>query len=141
MPQSVTLDYRGDIAIIRIENPPVNALGQAVRDGLIAALDTALASGAGAIVLTGGGRAFSGGADIREFGKPLEAPDLSVVIARFEASAKPVVAAIHGVALGGGLELALGCGYRVASADAQVGLPGPNWVCCPAPAERNGCRG
>ena len=114
----------GNVGVITIDSPPVNALGQAVRSGLIDALDQGLAdTGAGALVLMGAGRTFTGGADIREFGKPPSPPALHDVIARYEASPKPVVAAIHGTALGGGLELALGCHYRVARGSAPLGLP------------------
>ncbi len=123
MSEAVSLEIRGDVAVVTINNPPVNALGQAVRAGLDDALAKAIASSAVAIVLTGGGRAFSGGADIREFGRPLAAPDLTEVMARAERSPKPIVAAIHGVALGGGLELTLSCAWRVATPDSQVGLP------------------
>jgi 3-hydroxyacyl-CoA dehydrogenase len=114
----------GDIGVITIDSPPVNALGQAVRVGLIEALDQGLADhGTRALVLMGAGRTFTGGADIREFGKPPAVPSLHDVIARYEASQKPVVAAIHGTTMGGGFELALGCNYRVATADARLGLP------------------
>jgi 3-hydroxyacyl-CoA dehydrogenase len=124
MTQFVSVDYHGDIALIRIQNPPVNAISHGVRAGLVAALDVIAQSDAKAIVLTGDGRGFSGGADISEFGgQPTGGPDFDEIIERFERSAKPVVAAIHGIALGGGLELALGCAYRVAAADAQLGLP------------------
>ncbi|MFZ2869909.1 3-hydroxyacyl-CoA dehydrogenase NAD-binding domain-containing protein [Zavarzinia sp.] len=115
---------RGRVAVISIDSPPVNALGQAVRQGLLDRLAQAEAdAGVGAIVLTGTGKAFSAGADIREFGKPAQPPSLPDVINAFETSAKPVIAAINGVALGGGLELALGCHYRVAGAFASLGLP------------------
>lgn len=117
----------GRVGVITIDNPPVNALGQAVRQGLWEALESALADNqAEAIVVLGGGRTFPAGADIREFGQPIEAPDLSDVIHAFEACDKPVVAAIHGTALGGGLEVALGCDYRVAIASARLGLPEVN---------------
>ncbi|MGQ0662820.1 MAG: 3-hydroxyacyl-CoA dehydrogenase NAD-binding domain-containing protein [Pseudomonadota bacterium] len=122
MPVEYTLN--GRVGVILVDNPPVNALGLATRRGLIDALDRGLADeGATALVLAAAGRTFMAGADIREFGKPPQPPDLREVIARFEASAKPVVAAIHGTGLGGGLELALGCHYRVAARDARVGLP------------------
>ena len=114
----------GNVGVITIDSPPVNALGQAVRSGLIDALDQGLAdTGAGALVLMGAGRTFTGGADIREFGKPPSSPSLHDVIARYEASPKPVVAAIHGTTMGGGFELALGCHYRVAAGNARLGLP------------------
>ncbi len=123
MSDPVTIEQRGDVAVIRLDSPPVNALGHAVRAALVQALDAAAASGAAAIVLSGAGRAFSGGADIREFGKPPQPPLLTDVVERLDQCPKPVIAAIHGVALGGGFELALGCAYRVAGPGAQVGLP------------------
>ena len=123
-----TVDYArdGTTAVITFSNPPVNSFSHAVRGALLAALDRAAADpGVRAIVLTGAGGQFSGGADIREFGTPasLAAPRLHDVIAACEGSAKPVIAAISGVCLGGGFEIALGCHFRVARADARVGLP------------------
>ncbi|MBP7438986.1 MAG: enoyl-CoA hydratase/isomerase family protein, partial [Acidovorax sp.] len=106
--------------------PPVNGLGHALRSGIVAALDQALADPqVQAIVLTGSARAFSGGADVREFGTPKagQEPTLPSVIRALDGATKPVVAAIAGVCLGGGLELALGCHYRVALPDASLGLP------------------
>ncbi|PWR18022.1 3-hydroxyacyl-CoA dehydrogenase NAD-binding domain-containing protein [Zavarzinia compransoris] len=124
MSELVHYARQGDVGVITIDSPPVNALGQAVRAGLAARLAEALADeGAKTIVLTGAGKAFSAGADIREFGKPPAGPSLPEVIDAFELSPKPVIAAIGGVALGGGLELALGCHYRVASPFASLGLP------------------
>lgn len=120
---SVSLRREGPLALIEIDNPPVNALSHAVRQGLMDAIGEAAATDAGAVVITGKGRAFSGGADIREFGQPPLGPGLPEVIDAVEACAKPVVAAIRGVALGGGCELALGCHYRVAAPDARIGLP------------------
>jgi 3-hydroxyacyl-CoA dehydrogenase len=120
----VTVARRDGVAVISIDNPPVNALSHAVRAGLVAALDEALAdSTVRSVVLTGADRTFSAGADITEFGKPIASPELGDVISRFEQSEKPVVAAIRGAALGGGLELALGCHYRIATHDAKCGLP------------------
>jgi len=128
MSLNATGDYRvdGGVAVITLANPPVNGLSHAVRSGIAAALERAEADPAvRAIVLAGARGLFSAGADIREFGTPAAAaePTLGDVIARVEASAKPVVAAIAGTALGGGLELALGARFRVASADAKLGLP------------------
>jgi 3-hydroxyacyl-CoA dehydrogenase len=115
---------RDGIAVITMNNPPVNGLGNALRARLLEHLKKADADPAvRAVVLIGGGKAFSGGADIREFGKPREKPDLSDVNDFQDAMQKPLVAAIAGFALGGGLELALACHYRVAAAGAQLGLP------------------
>lgn len=123
---SVNTEVRDDIAILTLANPPVNGLGLSARQGLVDALDAAVADPAiRGIVVTGGTRAFSGGADIREFGTPqaTQEPSLPTVIEAFERSPKPVVAAIEGMALGGGLELALGVHHRIADARAQIGLP------------------
>lgn len=120
----VTTERRGSIAVIVVDNPPVNALSQAVRQGLDEAVAAAQAEEAvQALVIAGAGRTFIAGADIREFGKPPQPPSLPEVINRIEAGAKPVVVALHGTALGGGLEVALGCHYRVALPGAKVGLP------------------
>src|SRR5262245_21813911 len=115
---------RDGIAIITMSNPPVNGLGNALRAQLMACLKKAEADPAakGAVII-GSAKAFSGGADIREFGKPREKPDLFEVNDQQDAMKKPLVAAIGGFALGGGLELALGCHYRVAAPRAQLGLP------------------
>ncbi|HMJ51837.1 MAG TPA: 3-hydroxyacyl-CoA dehydrogenase NAD-binding domain-containing protein [Polyangiaceae bacterium] len=124
MSQTVIFEKRGPIGIINVDNPPVNALSRAVRQGLLEALAQANAAGdVKAVVLACRGRTFIAGADITEFGMAPQGPDLGAVIAAYEASAKPVVAAIHGTALGGGLEVALGCHYRVALATAKLGLP------------------
>ena len=117
----------GEVLVIGIDNPPVNALGQAVRAGLVAALEQAEADAAvRALLIVGKGKAFIAGADIREFGKPPLPPALPDVCNRIEASAKPVIAAIHGPALGGGLEVAMSAHYRVALAGAKLGLPEVN---------------
>ena len=121
MPGPVTVSRHDDILLIGMDNPPVNALGHALRAGLMEALRGV--GDATAVVLYGTARAFSGGADITEFGRPAVAPSLRDVIAAIEAMPVPVVAAIQGVALGGGLELALGCHARVAWAGARLGLP------------------
>ncbi len=116
----------GNIAVITLDNPPVNGLGLSTRQGIAAAMEQANADAAiKAIVITGAGKAFSGGADIREFGSPkaLAEPNLLSVIKLLEQSAKPVVAAIHTVCMGGGLELSLGCHYRVAAPGCKVALP------------------
>jgi len=120
----VTLDREGGVAIITANNPPVNALSRALRAGLLDGLKEAIGDPAvGAIVLICAGRTFVAGADISEFGKPPQRPGLNDIVAAIEASAKPVVAAIHGTALGGGLELALACHYRIAVRSARFGLP------------------
>nr|WP_087575708.1 3-hydroxyacyl-CoA dehydrogenase NAD-binding domain-containing protein [Sphingomonas sp. CDS-1] len=114
----------GTVLEIKIGNPPVNALSEDVRRGIYQAVQVAQTDdGVSAVVIHGAGRMFSAGADITEFGKPLAEPGLAAVIDAIEASAKPVVAAIHGSALGGGLEVALGAHYRVATASAKLGLP------------------
>jgi len=114
----------GRIALIVMDNPPVNALGHRLREGIMQALARARDDGAvQAVVLTGTERAFSAGADITEFGKPRQPPMLPEIIATLEAMPKPVIAALGGFAFGGGLELALGCHYRVAAPSARVGLP------------------
>ncbi len=124
MTQSVTVTRSGDLAIIAIDNPPVNALSFHVREPLMKALETLRDDRAvKGMVLTCKGRTFVAGADITEFGKPMQQPDLRALIATLEKIEKPTVAAIHGTALGGGLELALGCHFRVADSGARLGLP------------------
>ena len=116
----------GPVAVIRLDNPPVNGLAHAVRAGILAELDRANADPAiSAVVIAGAGRSFSAGADINELGTPksLQEPNLRTVIREIERNEKPVIAAMHGVAMGGGLELALGCHYRVAAPGTQISLP------------------
>ena len=121
---SVDLQRDGELAVVTVDNPPVNALKHEVRAGLAEALRQARADGAvKAVVISCAGRTFFAGADITEFGKPPQAPSLHDVIAAIEAIPKPVIAALHGTALGGGFELALACHFRVAVATARVGLP------------------
>jgi len=122
--QSVDLDRRGRVAVLTVNNPPVNALSQHVRQGLRDGLKQAAADGGvAAIVITCAGRTFVAGADITEFGKPPKEPSLHEVLDLIESSPKPVVAAIHGTALGGGLEVTLACHYRVGAKTARFGLP------------------
>ena len=120
----VTYARDGDIAVISIDNPPVNALGLGVREGLVAAMDQFDADADARIaVIHGEGRTFPAGADISEFGKPPMGPPLPEVATRIEAATKPVVASIHGTSLGGGLEISMGAHYRIAQTSAKVGLP------------------
>jgi len=120
----VELETRGDIAFVRVNNPPVNALSRAVRDGIYDAVTRADADPAvKAIVLTCAGKTFIAGADIREFGQPPEGRSLPEVMNAIEGAKKPVVAALHGTALGGGLEVALTSHYRVALSNTRFGLP------------------
>ncbi len=124
MAEFVRLQRHGAIALIIVDNPPVNALSQPVRQGLQQAFQAADADPAvQAVALVCEGNTFIAGADIKEFGKPPQAPSLPDVIDSIENSRKPSVAVIHGTALGGGLEVALGCHYRIARKDAKVGLP------------------
>ncbi len=117
---------RGSVAVITLDNPPVNGLGFATRSGVAAGVDKAVADPSiVAVVVTGGGKAFSGGADIKEFGSPkaLAEPNLLSLIKLLEDCPKPVVAAVNGTCMGGGLELALGCHYRLAAPGVDVALP------------------
>lgn len=123
----VSYQREDEIGVITVDNPPVNALGQAVRQGLLDALAAGLADDdARALIIIGAGRTFPAGADIREFGRPPQDPGLPEVIKRIEASDKLVIAAVHGTALGGGMEVTLGCHYRVALDSAKMGLPEVN---------------
>ncbi|APE44531.1 3-hydroxyacyl-CoA dehydrogenase [Sulfitobacter alexandrii] len=124
MTDKIEYSRQDDIAVLRIRNPPVNALSQAVRQGLSDAMDRAEAEdGVKAVLIVGEGRAFIAGADITEFGKPPQEPFLPDLCTRIEGSPLLVVASMHGVSLGGGLEVALGAHYRIAQPDARVGLP------------------
>ena len=123
----VTMARQGAILVVTIANPPVNALGVAVRQGLAAAITAAQADHAvAAVLLVGSGKTFIAGADIREFGKPAQPPSLPEVCRSIEDCSKPVVAAIHGAALGGGLEVAMSAHYRLALPAAKLGLPEVN---------------
>ena len=120
----VAVTHEGHIACVTIDNPPVNAVGHAVRQGLIDALTaTEEDKAVRAVVLICAGQTFVAGADVREFGHPPKEPHLPDVILALEGATKPWVAAIHGTALGGGLELALGCTHRISDASARLGLP------------------
>ena len=124
MSSPVTYERKENIGIITVNNPPVNALSQAVRAGLSDCLKKAINdSSAEAVIVTGGGRTFMAGADISEFGKPTMSPDLNSVIFEYEDSNKPTIAALHGTPLGGGLEVSMGCHYRVADSKTLLGLP------------------
>jgi 3-hydroxyacyl-CoA dehydrogenase len=124
---AVSIEVEGGIATVTLTNPPVNALSHAIREGLSEAITRLDADpGISAVVLKGAGGSFIAGADIREFGLPPKAPALPDVVRQLAAARKPWVAAIEGVALGGGLEVALGCSHRIAAPDAKLGLPEVN---------------
>jgi len=124
MASPISTEKQGNVLVITSDNPPVNALGQAVRQGLKEGIEQAASdSEVEAVVIRCDGRTFFAGADITEFGKPPQGPSLPEVWDAIEASDKPVVAAIHGTALGGGCEVALACHYRVAVPSAKLGLP------------------
>lgn len=123
MSNVVSYALHENIGVITVNNPPVNALAQVVREGILKAVTAAQQDDSEAIVIACDGRTFIAGADITEFGKPPVAPGLGEVLIAIENSSKPVIAAIHGTALGGGFEVALACHYRCAVASAKVGLP------------------
>jgi 3-hydroxyacyl-CoA dehydrogenase len=124
MQEVVTFSKEGNIGLIVVNNPPVNALSQAVRLGIKTGVEKGIADkDILAMIIICEGRTFIAGADIREFGKPMMEPFLPAVVQYIEDSPKPMIAAIHGTALGGGLEIALGCHFRIASPTAKVGLP------------------
>ena len=132
---SANYELRGNVAVITLNNPPVNGLGYETRKAIVDGLERAQADAAvKAIVITGAGKAFSGGADIREFGSPkaLAEPNLLTVIRACELSSKPIVAAIHTVCMGGGLELALGCPRKARA----IALPRPLAVATTRPRRR-----
>lgn len=124
MANPVTWERRGRVSVITVNNPPVNALAHPVREGLLRCFNESTADDAvQAIVVTGGGQTFMAGADIKEFGKPMQEPGLGKVINAYETSKKPTVAALHGTPLGGGLEVAMGCQARVTDPKTRLGLP------------------
>ena len=124
MTSPIRTERHDNVLVIISDNPPVNALGQAVRQGLAEGVEEALGDDSiEAVVIRCDGRTFFAGADITEFGKPPQGPSLPEALDKLEASDKPVVAAIHGTALGGGCEVALACHYRVAVPSAKIGLP------------------
>ncbi|WIY26186.1 3-hydroxyacyl-CoA dehydrogenase NAD-binding domain-containing protein [Parasedimentitalea psychrophila] len=123
MSDAIRYERVGDIAVLTAQNPPVNALGLDVRRGLLAGFERAETEGAKAVLIYGDGRTYFAGADIREFGKPMQAPSFADLCTRIEASPLIVVSALHGTALGGGLEVALSSHYRIAVPSAKMGLP------------------
>ena len=124
MTTQVRIEREGDVALVVIDNPPINAASAEVRRGLLTAIETLKNDpGLTAAVIIGAGTTFVAGSDLKEFGKPLQDPQLPSVIVAIETCGKPVVAALHGAALGGGFELALGCDARVAAPSTVVGLP------------------
>lgn len=122
--EAVKFTVEGNVLVATIDNPPVNALSHSVRAGLVAAVDRLEAeSGLVALVITSTGKLFCSGADVKEFGKPMLDPQLGEVIKRLDAATKPIVAAIQGSALGGGLEVPLACNIRIAAPSVKMGLP------------------
>ncbi|NRB03261.1 MAG: enoyl-CoA hydratase/isomerase family protein [Rhodobacteraceae bacterium] len=124
MSDTVAYERHGDVAVLKVNNPPVNALSQSVRQGLLNGIERAESDdGVRAVLIVGEGSAFFAGADITEFGKPPMAPALPDLVDRMEASPLIIIGSMHGVSLGGGLEVALGCQYRLAVPSAKIGLP------------------
>ena len=123
----IDLTHEDDTAIISANNPPVNSLGISVRKGLVEAIKSAdNNSSVRSIIIIGNGSTFPAGADIKEFGQPPQAPHLPEVCEEIENINKPVIAALHGTALGGGLEIALASNYRIAEEKTKLGLPEVN---------------
>ena len=124
MTETVTYQLRDGVALLLIDRPPVNAIDVSIRAGLIAGIARAEAdAGAQAVLIACAGRTFLSGADLAELSVPIQSPGYYEALARIEACAKPVIAVLHGTALGGGLETALACHYRAAVTDARMGLP------------------
>jgi len=123
MTSPVSYEIVDEIGVITVDNPPVNALSQAVRKGLLDAIRAAQADASAAVLIHCDGRTFIAGADITEFGKPQVEPFLPDLLDEIEASGKLVIAALHGTALGGGFETALACHYRIALDSGKIGLP------------------
>ena len=120
---AVTLHKQENCGFVMLNNPPVNAINQKMREDLVDAVTWAESEGLERVILSGMGRSFAAGADTKEFDQPAISPHLPDVVNRIETSTVPWIAAIHGTALGGGGELALGCRYRIARADATIGFP------------------
>ena len=124
MENTANLNIEGDIAFIDLNYPPMNSLCQSLRDNLKTCLENGMQDNSvKAIIIHGRGRVFSAGADINEFGKPLESPHLPDICDLIESSEKPIIAAIHGAALGGAFEIALSTHFRIATPTASIGLP------------------
>jgi 3-hydroxyacyl-CoA dehydrogenase len=141
---AMSADYQvhGDVAVITLNNPPVNGMGLATRRAVVAGIAQAQGDAAvKAVVITGHGKAFSGGADVREFGSPkaFQEPNLLSVISCVENCSKPVVAAMHTVVMGGGLELALGCHYRICAPGTSISMPEVKLGLSLAQAAHNAC--
>ena len=142
MKGTVLYEVKDNVALLTVDNPPVNPLSDGVRTGLYESLTKAEEDDSVVgVVLTGNGRAFIAGADISEFGGNVEGVSLNEVFQKLEHCSKPVVAAINGIALGGGLETALCCNYRIADKNAFVGLPEVNLGYCQVEAVLKGFRG
>jgi 3-hydroxyacyl-CoA dehydrogenase len=134
------MDRADSILTIAFDNPPVNALSAHLRAGLHDAITTAASEHAiTAVIITGADKIFSGGADISEFGSPAAEPTLSQLVATIGNCPKPLIAAINGTALSGGLEIALACHYRAAAGTAKLGLPEVKSASCPAPEALSAC--
>jgi 3-hydroxyacyl-CoA dehydrogenase len=123
---TVRFEHEDGIGVITLDNPPINAISQATRAGLKAAIEAALLAKVNRLIITGSGRFFTGGADATEFGRPAEPPHLNEVLLQLVAIPAPTIAAINGTALGGGLEISLACRFRIAAPKTVIGLPETN---------------